>query len=142
MSTSRRWISSKSPTGLEQLAGRPRAADAASTFVEKAQLAPGCVFVVGVDTLQRIADPRYYDDDADRATPRSPSIAEQGCRFLVFGRHWKADSVIASDVEHTGRTLRNCVTKCPNPSFAPTFFHRVAWRSRLAIERRLLVTPT
>jgi nicotinamide mononucleotide (NMN) deamidase PncC len=58
----------------------------ASTFAEKAQLAPGCVFVVGVDTLERIAEPRYYHNDAVERDAAVASIAESGCRFLVFGR--------------------------------------------------------
>lgn len=58
----------------------------AATFVEKARLAPGCTFVVGVDTLERIGDPRYYDCDAARRDEAIEQIAAQGCRFLVFGR--------------------------------------------------------
>ena len=32
------------------------------TFVEKARLLPGAMFVVGTDTLRRITDPRYYGE--------------------------------------------------------------------------------
>ncbi len=58
----------------------------APTFVEKAELAPGCVFVVGVDTLVRIGDPVYYRGDTTRRGAAIEAIAGQGCRFLVFGR--------------------------------------------------------
>ncbi len=58
----------------------------APTFVEKAALFPGATFVVGTDTLVRIADARYYGGDASAADAAISSIAAQGCRFLVFGR--------------------------------------------------------
>jgi len=58
----------------------------AATFTEKASLFPGVTFVVGTDTLKRIAAPIYYggdDTDRDRGIQ---SIRDQGCHFLVFGR--------------------------------------------------------
>jgi nicotinic acid mononucleotide adenylyltransferase/nicotinamide mononucleotide (NMN) deamidase PncC len=66
-------------------ARRPIALTNAPTFCEKSELFPGATFIVGVDTLARIAEPRYYGD----ATQRDAAIAEiagRGCRFLVFGR--------------------------------------------------------
>jgi nicotinamide mononucleotide (NMN) deamidase PncC len=71
---------------LAQLDGRRVLLTRAATFAEKAQVAPGCVFVVGVDTLWRIADPKYYGGDAARRDVALASIVERGCRFLVFGR--------------------------------------------------------
>ena len=56
----------------------------AATFVEKARLFAPVWFVVGADTLSRIADPKYY-----RAGTLAEAVAELaglGCRFLVFGR--------------------------------------------------------
>jgi hypothetical protein len=54
-------------------------------FSLKADLAPGAVFAVGADTVERIGQGRYYPSDAarDAALDR---LAAQGCRFLVFGR--------------------------------------------------------
>ena len=71
---------------LQQLTDRHVLLTRAATFVEKAQLAPGCVFVVGVDTLERIADPKYYGGDAAHRDAALAAITGQGCRFLVFGR--------------------------------------------------------
>jgi hypothetical protein len=71
---------------LKQLAGRRVLLSRAPTFAEKARLAPGCVFIVGADTLKRIADPKYYGDDRSKRNAAVQSIAEHGCRFLVFGR--------------------------------------------------------
>lgn len=58
----------------------------AATFVDKARLVPGAVFVVGADTLIRIADVRYYGGDIRQRDAAIAAIARQGCRFLVFGR--------------------------------------------------------
>jgi hypothetical protein len=50
----------------------------AATFDEKSRLFPGATFVVGADTLRRIADPGYYGNDAAAcraATEPTPAIA-------------------------------------------------------------------
>jgi hypothetical protein len=71
---------------LEPLAGHRILVTRAGTFVGKAQLMPGCVFVVGVDTIERIAEPRYYHGDTKERDAAIAAIAGAGCRFLVFGR--------------------------------------------------------
>jgi hypothetical protein len=58
----------------------------APTFEEKSALFPGAVFIVGADTIIRIGQPRYYGNDPARAEAAIDSIAQRGCRFLVFGR--------------------------------------------------------
>lgn len=58
----------------------------APTFVEKSALFPGCTFVVGADTIVRLADARYYAHDARARREAIERIAERGCRLLVFGR--------------------------------------------------------
>ncbi|MCC7085131.1 MAG: hypothetical protein IT427_09000 [Pirellulales bacterium] len=58
----------------------------APTFAEKAAIFPGAMFIVGADTLLRIGLPQYYRDDSALAAAAIRSIAERGCRFLVFGR--------------------------------------------------------
>ncbi len=57
----------------------------APTFVAKARALGGVVFVVGVDTLARVAEARYYGGVAarDRAFAEMRAL---GCRFLVYGR--------------------------------------------------------
>jgi hypothetical protein len=57
----------------------------APTFAEKAKLLPGSAFVVGADTIERVAQPRYYGSKTEMHQALS-TIADQGCRFLVFGR--------------------------------------------------------
>ncbi|MEN6407938.1 MAG: hypothetical protein ABFC77_15900 [Thermoguttaceae bacterium] len=57
----------------------------AATFLEKTRLFPGATFVVGLDTLRRVAETKYYADEA--AGRRAlEEIAGRGCKFLVFGR--------------------------------------------------------
>ncbi|MCE5269570.1 MAG: hypothetical protein LLG00_16965 [Planctomycetaceae bacterium] len=58
----------------------------AATFEEKSRLFPGATFVVGADTLLRIAGPQYYDDSVSACERAIERIASRGCRFLVFGR--------------------------------------------------------
>ena len=45
----------------------------AALFVDKASLFPGCWFVVGFDTAERILDPKYYDENMPR---RDQSLRE------------------------------------------------------------------
>ena len=57
----------------------------APTFVDKARTLGGVVFVVGTDTMRRVAEPRYYGG----VEPRDAAVGELaalGCRFLVYGR--------------------------------------------------------
>ena len=58
----------------------------APTFVEKAGLFPGRVFVVGADTAGRVIDPRYHNHDHDKMLAALGTIRATGCRFLVGGR--------------------------------------------------------
>lgn len=58
----------------------------APTFLEKAKLLPGCTFVVGADTMVRIADPRFYPGGDEGLQEAIRRLDELDCRFLVFGR--------------------------------------------------------
>ena len=71
---------------LDQLGDAPVVLTQAALFAEKAILFPAATFVVGADTIERIADPRYY---GGKTTERDAAIGmfeSNGCRFLVFGR--------------------------------------------------------
>jgi hypothetical protein len=70
----------------------------AATFVEKAAIFPGATFLVGIDTLLRIADPKYYGDEAS-CSAALEQIAAHGCRFLVFGRQTVSGFHTLSDAE-------------------------------------------
>jgi hypothetical protein len=71
----------------------------AATFEEKSRVFPGATFVVGADTLRRIADPRYYGSDPAACQEAIEQIAARGCRFLVFGRQEAGRFVGLSDLD-------------------------------------------
>ena len=58
----------------------------AATFEQKSSLFPRVTFVVGVDTLTRIADPLYYGGDTQGRDRSLLAFSERESRFLVFGR--------------------------------------------------------
>jgi nicotinamide mononucleotide (NMN) deamidase PncC len=58
----------------------------APTFVEKAALFPGAMFVVGVDTAARIVQPRFYGGSEAQMAQAMDRLRSHGCRFLVAGR--------------------------------------------------------
>jgi hypothetical protein len=58
----------------------------AATFVQKAQLFAGAHFLVGADTILRVADPRYYAGDERERDAAIDQLVNRGARFLVFGR--------------------------------------------------------
>lgn len=58
----------------------------AARFEEKARLFAGATFIVGTDTLRRIASPIYHDSDAAACRASHERLAAAGCRFLVFCR--------------------------------------------------------
>jgi len=71
----------------------------APRFEQKADIFPQSTFLVGVDTVIRIADPRYYGDETlfrDRALRH---LAERGSRFLVFGRVVDKSFVTLADLQ-------------------------------------------
>jgi nicotinamide mononucleotide (NMN) deamidase PncC len=72
---------------LAQFAGRaPLWLTRAPTFVEKAELFPGAVFVVGADTAERIVQPRFYGGSAAELDRAMNELRSRNCRFLVAGR--------------------------------------------------------
>ena len=55
-------------------------------FYEKADLLPGCTFVIGVDTAVRLFESRYYGGSMGRMLLALQRLEMNGCRFLVAGR--------------------------------------------------------
>jgi nicotinamide mononucleotide (NMN) deamidase PncC len=58
----------------------------AETFRKKADLLPGCTFVIGWDTAVRLVEPRYYGGQEPAMLAALAEIWALGCRFLVAGR--------------------------------------------------------
>lgn len=71
----------------------------AATFEEKARLFPGATFVVGTDTLRRIAAASYYGGDEAACQAALQRIVDRGCRFLVFGRDLGTGFVRLGDLD-------------------------------------------
>ncbi len=71
----------------------------ATTFVEKSLLFPGSNFLVGADTIIRIADLRYYNDDLIDYQAAIAKLADQNCRFVVFGRKVANKFVSGQNIE-------------------------------------------
>ena len=78
----------------------------APTFVEKSRLAPGSVFVTGVDTAERLFVDRYYERDdttRDNPSPVSPAamaleeLRRNGCRMVVAGRTMEGRGFVTLD---------------------------------------------
>lgn len=88
----------------------------AATFDEKSRLFPAATFVVGVDTLQRIADPRYYGNDVEVASQAIERLRARGCHFLVFGRAAGAAFAGLSDIE-LPEDLRSVCSEVPPEVF-------------------------
>ena len=55
-------------------------------FYEKANLLPGCTFIIGVDTAVRLFDPRYYGGSPSQMLLELGQMRKHNCRFLVAGR--------------------------------------------------------
>ncbi len=70
----------------------------APTFLEKSRLFPGVTFVVGIDTLRRVAAPRYYRGSEAACAKAIQEMAGRACRFLVFGRSIGGSFIRLSDL--------------------------------------------
>ena len=56
------------------------------TFLAKARALGPVTFVVGTDTIVRVAEPRYYEGGNSDRDAAVAELATIGCRFLVYGR--------------------------------------------------------
>lgn len=88
----------------------------AATFRDKADIFPGATFVVGVDTIERIAEPRYYGNDAGARDAAIVHLVDRGCRFLVFGRAAGDDFKSLSDLR-LPNTLADLCDEVPGAVF-------------------------
>jgi nicotinic acid mononucleotide adenylyltransferase len=80
----------------------------AATFMQKARWFPGATFVVGADTIARIAHPRYYAGDEASRDAAIDHIRTCGCSFLVFGRLDAERFRTLSGLHLPDRLLRLC----------------------------------
>ena len=88
----------------------------APTFLKKSGLFKGATFIVGADTLVRIAEPRYYGGDRGACKSALDQIARRGCRFLVFGRDTGSGFRNLSDLD-LPPSLRSLCREVPAEQF-------------------------
>ncbi len=81
-----------------QFPDAPIAVTRAATFVEKAQILPDTVFVVGADTALRVIQPRFYGNDPQRMAVALADIRQCRCRFLVAARRIEGQFVTVRDL--------------------------------------------
>lgn len=78
-----------------QFQKHPLALTSLPLFDQKSQVFPGVTFVIGIDTAERILQPRFYQRGSEGVLLSLNRIRSNGCRFLVAGR----------SVENTFKTL-------------------------------------
>ncbi len=88
----------------------------APTFLEKAALFPGATWIVGADTIIRIASLQYYDNRPANRDAAIAGLARCGCRMLVFGRMIEGTFLALSDLELPA-TLRELCEEVPESDF-------------------------
>ena len=86
------------------------------TFVEKARCFPAVKFVVGIDTIERVGDAKYYGGDAEQLASAVGEIGDLGCQFLVFGRTVGGHFRSLQDV-HLPQVLRTLCNAVPESEF-------------------------
>lgn len=59
----------------------------APTFIEKCRIFQGATFIVGADTVFRIANEKYYNNSIDQRDSALNEMRKSGTKFMVFGRH-------------------------------------------------------
>jgi hypothetical protein len=88
----------------------------APTFRDKAELFPGCTFIVGWDTAVRLVEPSYYGGDEAEMAKALAAIRNRGCRFLVAGRLDEGDFHTLAEVRMPDG-LEDLVSAIPEAAF-------------------------
>ena len=91
----------------------------APTFVEKVRAlsaSRSCRFVVGVDTIERIASPTYYQNSVVHRDAATQVFEDQDVSFLVFGRKETNEFKTLDDLDLPSRLKARC-TGVPEAGF-------------------------
>jgi len=73
-------------TRLNAIPDKPVWVTNTPTYAEKARLFPGATFALGIDTVERIGQLRFYEDSPALMEEALQGFDDQNCQFLVFGR--------------------------------------------------------
>ncbi|KAH9609052.1 hypothetical protein KSS87_007666, partial [Heliosperma pusillum] len=68
-------------------------------YYKKAELLPGSAFVVGVDTVARLINPKYYDGSYERMVEALLKCKSTGCVFVVGGRNVEGAFKVLEDID-------------------------------------------
>ncbi len=71
---------------LDQMKQHPVWLTNTATFSEKSRLFPNSIFAVGIDTIKRIGEVRFYNNDPALMEEAFKECSSNGIKFLVFGR--------------------------------------------------------
>jgi nicotinic acid mononucleotide adenylyltransferase len=83
---------------VTQFSNEPILLTNAATFAEKSAFLPGTVFVVGIDTVARIVQAKYYTDNPQGFLSNFEILRENQCRFLVAGRNTEGHFQTLDDI--------------------------------------------
>lgn len=93
----------------------------AATFRKKAELFPGCGFVIGWDTATRLIEPRYYGGSEAAMLTALAEMWALGCRFAVAGRVDRDDGVDRVDGIDGAGVFRTLADIAVPDGFRPLF---------------------
>ena len=79
-----------------------------ANYADKAQLFSQCTFALGIDTLVRIADLRFYQHQQEKLEEAFNLFEDYKTQFLVFGRKVKSEFVSLDDVSIPLRLKSMC----------------------------------
>lgn len=79
----------------------------APTFLEKAALFPNTTFVIGIDTLLRIDQSKYYGSGSQR-DQAIEHLARLGTQFLVFGRLQEGEFLSLAQIKISAQLKALC----------------------------------
>ena len=86
----------------------PRVFSRAATFIEKSEVFPGATFIVGIDTLIRIDNKKYYGNSETAKHHAIKRLVGNGHRFIVFGRLTGDEFIGLEDVKLTEELMQIC----------------------------------
>jgi hypothetical protein len=78
-------------------------------FADKSDVFRGVTFVVGTDTLKRIALPQYYNDAIGSANAAVERLIENCCHFLCFARKNQCGEIETVETLQTPENLKKIV---------------------------------
>jgi len=71
----------------------------APLFSQKARLCPNSTFILGIDTVERLVQARFYHNSRAKMLASLEAVQAAGCHFLVAGRVRDNHFVTLADVE-------------------------------------------